>query len=1476
MAAPLNKNSQYIQSLTDYILDTKPYHSKLTEIVEEYQFFDSMNVHFEERSLMRLKLDPTWLYNFYSGGDSSLRTVGLKQLHDPLKSLWPSNASSIYPGAIKVSRDENHDFASIPFVYSKKAFDGPGVADVLIERNGVRSTIEPLVEGLDWFQSHGSIQLQIKQTSDANTNFVPSWSETRDDNVISTASAITRQIANDLSNSNSAVSQVRVILTQIKTIIDAGMLANPTGPINSAYTQASNAYLALWAITSIPQLPQDYEALLNNLITASAVPMTPYTGWIGNDVGIQKFVSEKLSALSPAMYFNIFSDATTRESGKAEYSEVDSTWLTITTITTSALAVPGDTWKIVALNSTAPLWAVFSSINGYVGQFAATPTGTQFGSSTINFKATHLAQAPIDTTLRIRNRNRLVFGSSAPLETWNIIKVNPLAYSRPALSSIRYGYITSLTNVVGEITLIAHPILPLLPLPTGTIVLTFNGTTFDLTSTTESSYTGIVTVNVPFNDGRLGFTIHAGSVAGFQAGDKFYLDIVNDPAQALDLNLGYGYDLDSYDNQTIVDENGVALNFAYDTRFTDYNTDLMNMTIAQNAISGRSWRLRALPDLTHPIATLKKDGSGPSNWVDLQDATDGVAPDPASNAVPLYNMPSDIAPNLMLYRSTSFQVEWSDNGFNTVTSAGTIGVGNTFVSISHGIQFTLVAGNKPFICASSYDGVGPRVLGGDIFTFTVQNNDPYLNNSPIGLTAANASRLIMNGDGFHEAPAAQWTVAFTSTIDYTVSGILTEGTPGVQVDGGPWTGKLTTSGVLDLENTSFKRGGVHFTFVPGSYGLGAGDSFTFATFSRKPTYLVHGSVSGWKPEAVVGETYWNGIIGFVIEKPTAELFNVVASPIRINMSSPNVWGLPGGAISMTRLRFDIDSCVYSLIPTPITGTKTGWYVYHDTAGGVGHLPLNGSFSDTYVTLIADHIDVAGCVQLKLDITADDFAMWNAQDTVIVRPAIAPKLPTVNDFILVDKRTIDRLAINLDYDSVALPPSMAALAPETQDVHFIDTYTGITGLPLASTSPETAIVRNYIPLTLVPYDSNSSVAEFSDAATSYDIYALGSGQAIGTLTPTGADANWPMQLEWDLNFFAGTAYQAATATSSEVLATPAYLPLNASANIVTYGSGFNDNLNVRIRESIKFLVAGGALSTDFLFHDAAAVVVNDHADWTIFQALKDTVDIDVNDSPFGGFLPGYDNMPFDDEGGVGFYGVGLPTTDEFLEAKTIATLGGSLQRLAALTAKLQGFINGSVAATDLPFFLAALDATDAINYTPVLSGFGIPAVGMATDITIGDAGATSTNASTESATTGIMDALVVMIIDSSNTLEQFTLDIGGLDAQADRTALIYSGALPPVPSSPALSSYDEFETPLAVVGDPNVPTDFVARVFEVAFNITAANKASIIAMPNPKIFIWLPTWPNPQPIAVVDKVGVGRYRVSVPTATEAKLYLLPGP
>jgi hypothetical protein len=1617
-----NKNSQYVASLVSFLNDTKPYHSKLTEIVEEYQFFDEMFVNITEKTAVRTKFNPAWLYNFFSGGSAGFRSMELKQLHSPLKNV------SRYEGLGWQSIPLNdRDLVAIPYVYSKKAFDGGSVADVVISRNGSSSVIEPLVEGYDYFQSRGGFQVKIKQTttqpsyypypdSPSNTNFVPSWVESRDEGFtpdnesnfivgnVTAASIAARKLANDLSNPSSAASKIRDLLLSIQTNIAAAEVVAAGGDLTEhaklqlpkmevlalldggALSGTSVPYVGINNIVanSAIQLPRDYEFLLNSLSQTSTIPPSGFTGWLGNDgePAGAKYVDEALSTNSTSLYFQEYGDSDGWESGKSEYPEVKNAFIDISNIQASSLTEAGDTWDVVAQSDTIPLFSVFSTHNGYIGSFTAGPAPIVFSQGHITFTVTLLSQPTLGSTLKIENRNRLVFGPTAPLETWDIIKVNAISYSRPLLNSTRYGYIQNSVGVVGLVSIIDPGILP------GTITLTAraDGLNFDLSSLVDPLYTGVVPVNAPYNDGILAFTIVAGSAQGFQEGDKFFINVKNDPVLPVDLDLGYGYDLDSHDAASLVYNNtdplhpdyGRPLNFVFDSRFADYNLGDLNLSLTQYAISGRKWRVRAIPNLAKPIATLKKDGSGPSASIDLQDTTSGVLPDVALTATPLYSMLGDAnpAPDLQVYYADFFIVEWSDDDFNTVTSSGTVAAGNTFTDPGQGISFTLAQGSKPFIAVVSDDGLAqPAVEGGDVFSFQVFNEEPSLTDTPIALTSGAVARLVPHAYSFHEAPAAQWTITVTSPTTYTISGLQTEVAPGSQVPGTPSSGSFTTIGAGQYEGLSFKGFGVHFTIHPGNAGLDVGDTFVFTTYSKKPSYLVHGSVSGWQPMATVGETYWNGIIGFKIESPKAQLSNPALAESIVVPTAENTWSIFGGSFTVSRIRFDTPTATYSLAPTPVSGVATGWIVSRNDLGVIGHMPLGGTFADDFITVSATGITPALASNLTLNIVADDFTLWNAQDSIIIRPSLAIQLPGVNDYVLVDKRTSDSIAINLRYGSVAAPPSLAALAPVQINPTMIDTYTGINGVPLVSTSPETGILDNWIPLTLKSYDSATSLAEFGDAAIRFEAISAGSGLPIGTLRTTTSNPFFPTEFEWDLNFYS------------------TYLPLNAESNVVTYGSGFNDIVRTRISESIRFLIGGGALTTDFMFNEDIGIQIDEHHTWNIFQTLTDSFASTISDGPFGGFLPGYDNRPYDDEGGVlieqfeitkdfpnghslGFYpanfDTSVPLVDNFLEAQQLAKakLSGwdpdyltpaqltptpaellmtpverqlSLElrlevRLNALIGMLSGFlVGGDLASTTLGQFLANIDAYVAVHpQTLATTGMGIPAVGMGMDITIGAGGADVNKPSTEGLGAGVQDALVVIAVDIANTYDTFGVDVAGVDALADRTAVIYSGGLPPLPAfyssplpppyndfpvewlyphnplpatwkhgtlwldtsaaqevikmwdtsalfdlpaGPAVwraQTYAEFETPMAVVNDPDLPADFAARVFEINFRVTSANLATIQAMPTPKVFIWFETEAAPQQVSIVTKVGTGKYQVSIPRSTEAKLYLQPGP
>lgn len=62
-------SSNAVDSLIAYINDVKPYHSKLSEIVEEYQFYEQMNVSIDDsKKFTRAKIAGIWEAETYSNG----------------------------------------------------------------------------------------------------------------------------------------------------------------------------------------------------------------------------------------------------------------------------------------------------------------------------------------------------------------------------------------------------------------------------------------------------------------------------------------------------------------------------------------------------------------------------------------------------------------------------------------------------------------------------------------------------------------------------------------------------------------------------------------------------------------------------------------------------------------------------------------------------------------------------------------------------------------------------------------------------------------------------------------------------------------------------------------------------------------------------------------------------------------------------------------------------------------------------------------------------------------------------------------------------------------------------------------------------------------------------------------------------------------------------------------------------------------
>lgn len=101
---------------------------------------------------------------------------------------------------------------------------------------------------------------------------------------------------------------------------------------------------------------------------------------------------------------------------------------------------------------------------------------------------------------------------------------------------------------------------------------------------------------------------------------------------------------------------------------------------------------------------------------------------------------------------------------------------------------------------------------------------------------------------------ATWYIQFTSASEYKIG--RTRISDGLTL----WENNTIADGY------SYKNEDIHFTIIPSAIAFEAGDSFDFSTGARVENYLVYGSVSGWAPNAKIGEWYWNGKIGFKIPK----------------------------------------------------------------------------------------------------------------------------------------------------------------------------------------------------------------------------------------------------------------------------------------------------------------------------------------------------------------------------------------------------------------------------------------------------------------------------------------------------------------------------------------------------------------------------------------------------------------------------------
>jgi hypothetical protein len=1599
-----NKNSTYVGSLVSFLNDTKPYHSKLTEIIEEYRFSDDMTVDIKERLFTNVTAKGAWMYSHFANGVSTpAPQTPIHRVVSPLfRGFTKNSVIAENRGAFKVGRDENTDLPLVPFAYDPTALEGIGLADAFLQRKGDGATSEPLLEGHDVFLSHGAYVFQVKQAQTMEGQYLPLFAERRTEGVLAHATAVVQAQALDKTNPSSAISRVQLILTQIA----AQLAITPD-------TDSQAALDATQLIVNDGDLPHTYEALTNALAAAD-VPVIPSGGYF-----TWAEVHKALGACTTSMFRNSYNDLTPRsdgsgigrETGMLYYSsitELDRDDIKVTNIIPNINRPEYEEWTLRA--ATSNTFFVTGSSSGVIG--VASMPGV-FNAPQIRFTlSAGTSPMVVGTEIQLTPQAKVTIHKDSSSETWSIIKVNPMAYSRPVLTSTRYGYVQDDAGVVNMINIVD------LTFPTSTIVLTaLTATTFSVTNTAEPFYQEVAEVNTTFNDGRLIFSIRQGTSYTFEPGDRFYIDVLNEEPTAKDLDLSYGFDMDPYDGaewvyntvNDAVQDYLTTLDFGYDSRFTAYDLYEFGLQITQSAVDGRQWRLRAIADESRPLLL---QNSTPTNKVNLIASLDPTNPD-AATKFHMDESSTDVNADLELWYSSSFALEFYSEDETSWMLVDTINVGDSYSNEEEGISFKLVEAGKPFIaararstwsetatalytedftswtresgpdlftfvstpygqgvnvdsqdneihavlvkelddpffaetikikfkvdeallddaavfefltdgdtiainprreaafdsarrpvayigteskfistdtlvdgewyeamftlaagagnttvrltrlsngvfeetaftgdhppatiswlninvdsgnptCPTSYAdvqllGEAGEVMtdvtdGGDVIGWTVLNQPP-VQTTPAGIVSHRVPRLVPRADNFFETVPAKWTVQMIGPRTYSIQGVHTTGVHnGSPVLSTPITVNMATDG-RSYYNTELN---IHWTIHEGMSGLLAPDAFLFETYEKRPMFLVHGSVSGWNKPASINEWYWNGKIGFKFVTPEVAVFE---DGLLLGAGSP--WTSSIGLITLQRLRDDTTSCVYT-----IKALNDNWWTLYRNGAVVG----GGEFSvsDKFVQFGLP-IAEAGKT-FVVDLVSDDYNLAMGHDLAIVRTS-AGRAPTNEDFVLFSRTRSDDIRISINSRDPVQLASFAPLGLQTTDLRVVDHTTG-SGVPLVNTSPETGVLRGWIPTLITKLDGTTQ-AEFSDPATHVVVRAATTGELVGTVRSIGTSLNEPVIFSWD-SVFASK-----------------YLPLNAEATIVTYGNGMNENIHVNMTEGIAFMISGGGLDEDSMYQDVLHVSVTDSYKFYIKANYSNVMDVVMSDGPFTGFLPGYDNMPYDGEDGVdGYYDAGQALTDHFITAKMLALkdpVDLTPQEQATML-DLSSLVNpyltdGDITGTTLEEFVQRLSDDDAINYTPTGFGFGIPAIGL---------GISVKDEPTASAATAIVEAFTARAVDT-NGYSMYGYDADGLDTPPDTVTMMYpvgTGPFGALPGGGVL--YADFVTPM-VIDAPG------SQLIEISFSQPTA----VI----PTIYLWRPTDAAPQQVPVVERVNNRVFRFRQAQASELKLIVI---
>jgi hypothetical protein len=460
------------------------------------------------------------------------------------------------------------------------------------------------------------------------------------------------------------------------------------------------------------------------------------------------------------------------------------------------------------------------------------------------------------------------------------------------------------------------------------------------------------------------------------------------------------------------------------------------------------------------------------------------------------------------------------------------------------------------------------IPGLDIFYFTVVNPAPFITLHPIV---------------FWNCPAQSWTITAISATEFSVVGSVSGIQPNAYV------------------NQTYNNGLISFTIYSGDYVFEPGEFYTFYTIDPRPSYLIHGSISGMQKPASIGVPYNNGLIAFTLKEPEYFLNGSIVTTYNVPL-------LLNGLANISFLkkpRFDAISEIIKLrVLTPTTIS-----VESSVRGMLKGATLNVPYYDDYISFEISGTLIPGQTH-SFEILTHKYDLYYGKHKVIFGNTVF----SGSDVISIDSvvhNLNDKVEINTTkYDKIFISFS----DPSDYPVEFGNQWD-----PLHSS---------------IPFYTDGNGIFFPDKEFQTNLNLDNIHPTYPSITKVGKIINDGYVIEFDQNFI------------------NQFLPINTGFNICVHQEETHNNrVATTITDEIKF-------ADSYRMSDNLNVQINDEISFygiVDFSYLDDTLNVQIGEKAY---LPaGYDIEPYDLES---YYNIINPPSSydysELIELITSAPAG----------------------------------------------------------------------------------------------------------------------------------------------------------------------------------------------------------------------------